>query len=258
MPRTLKTGIGLAAGLVVLAASVGLCLHLFWPLKHDPQPAAFHCYDLNEGDTIALDTPKRAFGVGLAYAAHIRETASSYTPGAAPPIFEKQVHGWCGDGATVPIPNAQALRDSINTLEPGLGDALDADNLDALVDYEVEMGFVLLEAIDPPQLDTPDFVPKLGFFVANDLSARSVAILGEGQLNRYAWWGASKSFPGFMPVSGRAWVPRQPAANGIPCVNLETRVNEEVRQSQETVDLIYTPREMLVFLRDTFPDATLE
>lgn len=71
---------------------------------------------------------------------------------------------------------------------PGLGDTLRADypKLSALLDYEVEMGFVLLEDVDPSQLDQPSFAPRLGFFIANDLSARSVGILGEGQPNRYA------------------------------------------------------------------------
>jgi 2-keto-4-pentenoate hydratase/2-oxohepta-3-ene-1,7-dioic acid hydratase in catechol pathway len=119
------------------------------------------------------------------------------------------------------------------------------------------MGMVLLEDIDPSRLDDPSFAPRLGFFIANDLSARSIGILGEGRPNRHAYWGLSKSFPGFMPVADKAWVPENAAPNGIPCVEIESLVNGEVRQHQSTADLIYAPVQMLRFIRAKFPEAPL-
>ncbi len=107
------------------------------------------------------------------------------------------------------------------------------------------------------QLDDPGFAPRLGFFIANDVSARSMGILGEGRPNRHAYWGMSKSFPGFAPVADKAWVPETPAPNGIPCVEIESLVNGEVRQRQSTADMIYTPVEMLRFVHAKFPNAPL-
>ncbi len=132
-----------------------------------------------------------------------------------------------------------------------------AINSSPLLDYEVEMGFVLLEDIDPSQLDNPSFAPRLGYFIANDLSARSIAILGEGRPNRFEYWGASKSFAGFMPIGDRAWVPAAASPSGIPCVEIEALVDGEVRQLQSTNNMIYTPVDMLRFIHAAFPDAPL-
>lgn len=60
-----------------------------------------------------------------------------------------------------------------------------------------------------------------------------------------------------MPVADRAWTPETPAPNGIPCVEIESLVNGEIRQQQSTADLIYTPVEMLRFIEAKFPNAPL-
>ena len=71
------------------------------------------------------------------------------------------------------------------------------------------------------------------------------------------YWGLSKSFAGFMPVADKAWMPENPTPKGIPCVEIESIVNGEVRQRQSTADLIYTPAQMLRFIHEEFPEATL-
>jgi len=109
----------------------------------------------------------------------------------------------------------------------------------------VELGFVLLENITAVNLENDQFAPKIGFFIANDLSARSLAVLGEGQSNRYDYWGISKSFVGFTPMSNKVWIPNTFKANGLPCIIIETLVNGDLRQQQTTSDLIYTPLQML-------------
>jgi 2-keto-4-pentenoate hydratase/2-oxohepta-3-ene-1,7-dioic acid hydratase in catechol pathway len=244
----------------VLIGLVALGYYLLRPLAHKPVPTHFHCYDLAQGSTVALDPPPQAFGIGLSYAAHIEETASKFDPGAMPPIFRKQPRGLVRSGATVAIPGTDELVMAAETLEPGLGESLrrSHDELSALLDYEVEMGFVLLHDIDPASLDDPGFAPELGFFIGNDVSARTLAILGEGQPNRFDYWGVSKSFPGFMPVADRAWVPSEAKPNGIPCVVIETTVNGELRQKQSTDNLIYTPVQMLAFIHAKYPDAPLQ
>ena len=242
-------------GLLVL----GLAFYLFRPLRVKPAPADFHCYEPGQGAYVPLRTPPQSFGIGLSYAGHIEETASRFDPDATPPVFAKRPSAAVRTGAEVRVPTSEELVEAADAFEPGLGARLrdDFPDLDPLLDYEVEMGFVLLEDIDPSRLDDPSFAPRLGFFIANDLSARSIAILGEGQARRYEYWGISKSLPGFMPIADRAWVPKEPKRNGIPCVEIELLVNGEVRQRQSTLNLIYTPIQMLGFVHAAFPDAPL-
>ncbi|MEM7436780.1 MAG: fumarylacetoacetate hydrolase family protein [Myxococcota bacterium] len=248
-------------GLVLLGAVVvTLAAYLFRPLANAPAPASFHCLDLSEGAFVPLEAPARAYGVGLSYAGHIHETASDFDPDQPPPVFKKHPRAFAGDGATVPLPTGEAMFAAAEALEPGLGaEARERlGDVTPLLDYEVELGFVLLEDVDPKDLGQEDYVPKIGFFIANDVSSRTVALLGEGQSNRYDFWGASKSFPGFMPVGAQAFVPRDPHANSLPCVDIETEVNGEVRQQQNTRNMIYTPREMLRFVQAKYPDQPLE
>lgn len=246
-------------GIVLLLALVVFGYYLVRPLAHKPTPAHFHCYDIAQGTYVPLDPPPQAFGVGLSYAAHIEETASDFDVNATPPIFRKQPRALVRTGATVVTPETDELVAAAESLEPGLGEALRKDRreLSPLLDYEGEMGFVLLDDIDPASLDDAGFAPQVGFFIANDLSARTIAILGEDQSNRFGYWGVSKSFPGFMPVADRAWVPSEAKPNGIPCVVIETTVNDELRQKQSTDNLIYTPVQMLRFIRTKYPNTPL-
>jgi len=244
---------------VLLVAAGALLLYLARPLRLKPTPADFECYDFGQGAYVPLDVPVQAFGIGLSYAGHIEETASEFDPNAAPPVFEKRPSATVRTGAEVHLPSAEELIAAADAIEPGLGAPLRSDftDLSPLLDYEVEMGFVLLQDIDPSQLDDPSFAPRLGYFIANDLSARSIAILGEGRPNRFEYWGVSKSFAGFMPVADSAWVPEVASPSGIPCVEIETLVNGEVRQRQSTSNMIYTPADMLRFIHAAFPDAPL-
>ena len=249
-----------AVGIAVLIALLALGYYLLRPLTHKPVPASFHCYDLAQGAYVTLDPPPQAFGIGLSYAAHIEETASDFDPSATPPVFRKHPRALVRSGAKVALPGPDRLIEEAEALELGLGEQLRevGGELSALLDYEGEMAFVLLCDIDPASLDDPGFAPELGFFVGNDVSARTLAIVGEGQPNRFDYWGVSKSFPGFMPVTDRAWVPTQPKPNGIPRVVIETTVNGELRQRQATDNLIYTPTQMLEFIHEKYPDAPLQ
>lgn len=238
----MKTALIVLASALVLIGLLGF--HLFRPLRARPKPAEFECYDLGQGACVPLEVPPHAFGIGLSYAGHIQETASDFDPDVSLPVFVKQPSATTRDAARVHLPTTDELIQTVDAFEPGVGERLRADfpNIEPLLDYEVEMGVVLLEDIDPSSLHDPSFAPRLGFFIANDLSARSIAILGEGQADRYGYWGVSKSFPGFMPIADRAWVPAEAKPDGIPCIDIATTVNGEVRQQQSTANLIYTPR----------------
>ncbi|NRB49448.1 MAG: fumarylacetoacetate hydrolase family protein [Saprospiraceae bacterium] len=242
--------------LVVLI--VGLVIYLLRPLSNIPAPATFTCTDIADGSFLAMDSlpePQFIYGMGLTYSQHLKETAAEFNPGEIPPIFYKKKQSLSKDGDQVNLPTAEQMIQASQEFEPAVGDKLRADfpDLSPMLDYEVELGFVLLEDVNSTALQDDDFVPSLGFFISNDLSARSIALLGEGTSMRYEYWGISKSFPGFLPVGGQVWIPNAPRSNTIPCVKIETYVNGKVRQSQTTDNMIYTPLEMLRFIAQKYP-----
>ncbi|MBT8220985.1 MAG: fumarylacetoacetate hydrolase family protein [Bacteroidia bacterium] len=258
MKRILKILAISLAILIVIVVLFGLFLNR--GLKYAPQPAQFECLDISDGAFITYDTfPKHIYGIGLAYAGHINETAADFDPKTDPPIFRKAIGSLLINGGDIRTPDRNEMFGALEKLEPGISKTLERiSDFPALLDYEVELGVILLDDINAEALLNEDFVPNLGFFIANDLGARSVAILGEGQINRYDYWGISKSFYGFTAIDGRIWIPGQHYSNGLPCIDIETRVNGEIRQKQSTADLIYTPRQMLRAIHRKYPDTPLK
>jgi 2-keto-4-pentenoate hydratase/2-oxohepta-3-ene-1,7-dioic acid hydratase in catechol pathway len=250
---------------LILAVSCGLLLsivaYLNRGLGQTIQAADFTCLGEDDGqfseDHLAFN---HIYGIGLAYAKHINETASSFDASIGPPVFQKASVSLTEAGSRVAIPTASDLVQAAEAIEPGIATQLQTQSiaLTALLDYEVELAFVLLDDVSAEELKRADFIPKIGFLIANDVSARSVAILGEGQPNRFDYWGASKSFAGFTPNSGRIWVPSQQTQNGIPCVSLQTQVNGSVRQDESTANLIYRPKDMLHFIQQRYPQNSLK
>ena len=246
--------------LIILIA--GLTFYLFKPLSSIPQPASFDCLSIERGTFISADSlpaPTVIYGMGLTYSQHLIETAASFDPDVMPPIFKKKQQSLCGDQDKVVYPSQEALFAASAELESEVQAVLEdkIETLSALLDYEVELGFVLLDSIAHEDLQDESYVPRLGFFIANDLSARSIGLLGEGTDLRYEYWGVSKSFPGFLPMSDSIWIPEQFSQNSIPCIRLETYVNGDRRQSQTTNNMIYTPLEMLRFIHEKYPAAPL-
>ena len=237
-----------------------LFIYLDRGLPQEIQPAQFNCLKQDQGHFID-DTlqPKNIYGVGLAYAKHINETASDFNPAVGPPVFRKSSSSYVKGDALVAMPSHSKLLKSLNELEPGIDIALHNKGIKllALLDYEAELAFVLLEDVAGKDLDNADFIPQIGFLTANDMSARSLAVMGEGQENRFAYWGASKSFPRFTPVSGRIWLPNTHLPDAIPCVVLKTYVDGNLRQSENTNNLIYTPADMLRFIHKSYPSTPL-
>ncbi|MEL6255072.1 MAG: fumarylacetoacetate hydrolase family protein [Bacteroidota bacterium] len=239
-----------------------LAYYLLRPLSEIPQPANFTCLEMSEGSFISTDSlpaARNIYGMGLTYSQHLIETASEFDPDAIPPIFRKKLSSLASDGDPVKLPTHEEMIEGVQELETEVEEKVSADfeALDPMLDYEVELGFVLLESIQADQLKDDTFVPKLGFFISNDLSARSLALLGEGSPLKYEYWGVSKSFPAFLPISDEVWVPNSPTANSIPCIRIETYVNGEQRQSQTTDNMIFTPLEMLRFINQKYPNDPL-
>jgi 2-keto-4-pentenoate hydratase/2-oxohepta-3-ene-1,7-dioic acid hydratase in catechol pathway len=77
-------------------------------------------------------------------------------------------------------------------------------------------------------------------------------------VNRYEYWGMSKSFPNFLPVSEKIWIPKNLVENGIPCVSLKTTLNNEERQNEKTSGMIFTPKLMLHSILQNYPNDTLK
>jgi 2-keto-4-pentenoate hydratase/2-oxohepta-3-ene-1,7-dioic acid hydratase in catechol pathway len=249
-----NTIVRITSALIIIVISCYLYLNRALP-QHI-HPAAFSCLEEEDGHFLEEDYQfTNIYGVGLAYANHINETASEFDFDIGPPVFRKALLSITMDESIVDIPSPPELQKSVEELETGITDSLrhEGIELSTLLDHEVELAFVLLENISQHELNDSNFTPKIGFFIANDLSARSVAVLGEGQQNRYDYWGASKSFPGFTPISSRIWVPRTNSPNAIPCVTLQTHVNGDLRQSESTNNLIYRPVDMLRFIQQRYP-----
>ena len=250
---------GILLGVIVFVVS-SIFIYLNRGLTHEIKPADFNCFSLEKGTFKDFETlPSNIYGIGLAYAGHINETASDFDPDGDPPVFIKANNSINKDQNNVKIPSRKRMLDALEQLESGIRKTVNQKfkSLPPLLDYEVELGFVLLENISKENLKDANYIPKIGFFIANDLSARSLAILGEGQYNRYDYWGVSKSFLGFTPISEKVWIPNEFKANSIPCILIETQVNGEVRQHQLTSDLIYTPLQMLQTIHRKYPNKPL-
>ncbi|MBW1893537.1 MAG: fumarylacetoacetate hydrolase family protein [Deltaproteobacteria bacterium] len=196
--------------------------------------------------------PKKVFGFGLTYPGHIAETQCGYSPGKIPPIFKKGIIALNPSHDTVYLPTHAQIISALEKLEPGIDTKIKEEygdiEIPPMVDYEVELAMVLLENVAWEKLPDENYMPAVGYFLANDISARSLAVIGEGMNNRYDYWGASKSFPGFLPLGKKVWVPDVPQANATFCTILTTKVNGEIRQQQTTEKLLYTPKEMLSFI----------
>ncbi|PRQ04899.1 fumarylacetoacetate hydrolase family protein [Enhygromyxa salina] len=195
------------------------------------------------GEWIDTPAPAAIIALGLTYKAHAKETAS----GLDPVVFAKDPAVWSpGDGELL-RPSSPRLRAVIEALDPALAEAMRPFGfVPAMLDYEVELGLVLLDGLEhPSKIDELASGGRVALVVANDVTARSVQILGEGQDDRLAYWTAAKSLPGFAPTTARAFVPEQFNLDAWPALRLETRVNGAVRQDAGLDLLIETPRQML-------------
>ena len=247
---------------IVAIALLSLIIYLFRPVSGIPDPPEFGCYNLSKGHYIHLDSlplTNHIYGVGLTYSGHLKETGSSFNKDVPPPLFKKSLSSLCRDGEKVSIPNKNEMLGACNEIEPDLNNLLTEYNEDmsALLDYEVELGMILLEDIKKGNLDNDDFIPKVGYFISNDLSARTIALLGEGKSNKYDYWGISKSFAGFTPVGSQIWVPNKHQKDGLLCTRIETLVNGEIRQSQTTNNMVFTPMDMIKFVSEKYPNNGL-
>lgn len=235
---------------------VALAGFVFWPAAHTPVPAPSECLPLNgdAGGLVPLVVDRdQLYGVALTYPGIIHQGGYDYDPRNPPPIFRKLAPA-LSMGRDVKYPAQQEMLATIEMLEPGLADQLRAKftTLPVLLDYEVELGIVVLEDITINQIRDPAFAPKLGYFLANDLQSTTFGILGLGTERQAPFLNQKGSFPGFLPVSQSMWVPNSQRPNSLLCIELQTRVNGELRQNQNTRNRIYTNTQILGFVAKTY------
>lgn len=227
-------------------AILWLANELFRPFLDYPAPAAVICLDPERGSLVPLGEPAAIYGLGLSYAQHIAESPGLYDPTSGPPVFRKRPHS-LNRSELIPFPNRDTLLAGVRAVAPAHGDHLDSvlGDLPPLLDYEVEVGMVILESFPVAELTRPGFVPPLGFFVANDVTARILIAFAPRFADTVAFLAEGKGLPGFTPVGDTLWVPSLAGPDSWPCVELITTVNDQVRQRAPSSDIIYTPRQIL-------------
>ncbi len=109
-----------------------------------------------------------------------------------------------------------------------------------LLDYEIELGLVIRKKITQQTIVTEDnFLDYVaGLVLTNDVSARDV------QLTQLQWL-KGKSYRTFCPVGPFFYLLEQEDVAKISNLELELKVNGEVRQAANTEQLLYKPVETL-------------
>lgn len=214
------------------------------PVAATPRPSHRAPVGGAGGEVVELPAPRTIIAAGLTYRSHLAELGLPLPE--KPEIFEKRLPSWCPDAAVVALPSFRALLAAAEGVEPGLAAELRAryPTLPVLLDYEAELGIAVLGHARRSELAAGK-LPRLGWFIANDLTSRALQLLGDGRGATAPYWSAAKSFPGFLPVSRLAWVPTAAASDVVPSVNLRTLVNGQLRQDALTSDLAFRPSQLL-------------
>jgi 2-keto-4-pentenoate hydratase/2-oxohepta-3-ene-1,7-dioic acid hydratase in catechol pathway len=109
-----------------------------------------------------------------------------------------------------------------------------------LLDYEIELGLVIGKDISGSVKITDENLGEYvaGLVIANDISARDVQI-SQGQ------WMKGKSYRTFCPVGPILYLLDPSEIHQIHNLELHLGVNDELRQSANTSQLLYKPAETL-------------
>ena len=236
----------------VIIIALGSVTYIFWPMIHTPTSAEFECLPVNDntGKLVPLQLDSNnVYGIALTYPGIIYQTGSEYQPESMPPVFRKFKQA-ISTSSVAKYPDQKSLLDHIDKIETGLSKTLEDKFkiLPALVDYEVELGIVVLDDISRNQLADPAFSPRLGYFLANDLQSLTFGVLGLGMEFESEYFDAKGSFPGFLPISKFMWIPKSEKENSTLCINLQTTVNNELRQRENTKNRIYSNKDILRFV----------
>jgi 2-keto-4-pentenoate hydratase/2-oxohepta-3-ene-1,7-dioic acid hydratase in catechol pathway len=116
-----------------------------------------------------------------------------------------------------------------------------------LLDYEIELGLVMGKNIDAHTKITAENFSEYvaGIVMANDFSARDI------QVPQRQWF-KGKSFRGFCPVGPFMYLLEKGEHEKILDLDLELKVNGEVRQKANTRQLMFKPLETLQEIQTIF------
>lgn len=193
-----------------------------------------------------LETGRRvSVGVGLNYGEHRTEAAAEHIDKTLFPKFTPTT------GAYAPV---------------SLGVQVDEPEKPVLLgDYEVEIGFVVLEDIDlaNPPADPEVFGRSVAYFAANDVSDREPIIR-----DRYLGFTQGKSHPTYQPIGpwmihGRHLWPRTMREGRDP-LHLQLLVQEAepapggaLRQADLSTSMIRGPHEILLMIAEIWKDCAM-
>jgi len=161
-------------------------------------------------------------GIGLNYRAHREETGAEDHVGLSP------------DEVLV-FPKVAAPTGAYTAVQAGAKVGISPARPVRLLDYEVELGMVLLEDLDlnVPPVSYTEFINRVAFFTANDVSDRGPIILDSG-----FGYTRGKSHPTYLPagpwmIHGRHLQPGAPD-EGQQVLELGLVVREPARGEQVT------------------------
>jgi 2-keto-4-pentenoate hydratase/2-oxohepta-3-ene-1,7-dioic acid hydratase in catechol pathway len=158
--------------------------------------------------------PGKIVCIGLNYAAHVTENDASREVPDEPVMFMKPGSSLVGNGAEIKIANPQNA-----------------------TDYEAELAIVIgREARNVEEARASDYV--LGITAANDVSDR-VLQKKDGQ------WVRAKGYDTYCPLGPCVQTEFDLTSRDI---KVESRLNGEVRQSQKTSSMIFSPRFLIAFI----------
>ncbi|ACB95988.1 fumarylacetoacetate hydrolase family protein [Beijerinckia indica] len=183
------------------------------------KPAFLDEFHITYGKLLAH--PGKIVCVGLNYKAHARETGQPVPK--VPVLFNKYNNSLAPHQGTIKLP---------------------PKDVSYKFDYETELLIVMGKtASNVSEADALNYVA--GYAIGHDFSARDLQFDTGGQ------WMAGKTLDGFAPIG-----PYFVSADLVGDPNnlqLETRVNGEVRQSSNTNDFIFNTQQMIAYISKLFP-----
>ncbi|EOQ96019.1 FAH family protein [Leptospira wolbachii serovar Codice str. CDC] len=128
------------------------------------------------------------------------------------------------------------------SLTAAIGDVIRPNHVE-LLDYEIELGIVFGKDIDFP-LDVQSYHPSeyiAALFIANDISARDI------QLPQLQWY-KGKSYRTFFPAGPILLVLEPGDYERIHSLELNLKVNGQLRQSAKANQMVFPPKESIAEL----------
>jgi len=196
--------------------------------KYTLQSANPESYSLNDVKLASPVTkPSTITCQGANYSSHRQESGMTAERPEFNLIFGKAESSLCGYDADVIRPKGVKL-----------------------LDYEIELGLVIKNEINQPVEVTEENLHQYvaGFVIMNDISARDVQ-LPEGQ------WLRGKSYRTFAPAGPYLYIPEDDEFSAVHDLDLNLWVNDELRQSANTNQLLFKPEETLTELSEVMDFA---